>query len=166
MKAILRNYGIRMNTEQRQVARSQASDMVRTRGTARIPNPPRDIIPQPGPRGVLLSWSLPSGFADDITGWRVYKDDENTLYVELHDRGSRQHFIETTAGSIPPVSNFFVSSINALGQESAKVQVQSAAAVEAGAPPMPGSPPGYTQGNAGGGNTGGGTGGRGQNQRL
>lgn len=161
MKAILRGYGIRMNTEQRQVARASASDMVRTRGVARTPGAARDLIPQPAPRGIFLSWSLPAGMTDDIAGWRVYKDDEKTLYVELHDRGSRQHFIETTAGATPPVTNLFVSSINALGVESRKVQIQGTALPESGAPAMPSSPPGYTSGRSGGGNTGGGTGGGG-----
>lgn len=159
MKAILRNYGIRMTTEERQVARATASDMVRTRGTAKIPFPPREIFAQSGPRGVLLSWSLPAEPSDDIFGWRIYKDDESTLMIELHDRGSKQHFVECTSGSTPPVTNFFISSINAFGAESRKIQVQGTASVESGAPSFPSSPPGYSQGGASGG-TGGGTGGR------
>src|SRR5713226_3539559 len=103
MKVILRGYGIRMTTEQRQVARAQARDMTLTRGTAQKPQPPREIITQSGPRGVLLSWSLPSGYNTDIQRWRIYKDDENTLYAEIYDRGARQHFIETTAGAVPPM---------------------------------------------------------------
>lgn len=152
MKVILRGYGIRMNTMQRQVARSNARDVTVTRGTSRPPQPPREIITQAGPRGVLLSWSLPVGFNSDIQRWRVYTDDENTIYAEIMDRGTRQHFVESTAGSTPPVRNFFVSSLNALGIESQRVQVQASAAVEAGAPTMPSAPPGYSQGGAGGGN--------------
>jgi hypothetical protein len=148
MKAILRNYGIRMTTEQRQVARAQAGDMVRTRGTARVPRPPRDVILQAGPRGVLLSWTLPDDGGQDVRGWRVYKGDESTLYCEIKDRGTRQHFVEATAGTTPPQNNLFVSAFNALGVESAKVQVQGAATSETGAPTMPSSPPDY--GNTGG----------------
>lgn len=140
-----------MNTEQKQVARAQARDATLTRGTARLPQPPRDIIAQSGPRGVLLTWNLPAGFNTDIQRWRVYKDDENTLYAEVNDRGTRQHFIEATSGATPPVTNFFVSSLNSFGVESQKVQVQGTAAVEAGAPSMPSVPPGYTSGGAGGG---------------
>jgi hypothetical protein len=103
---------------------------------------------------VFLSWSLPSGFNADIQRWRIYKDDENTVYAEIFDRGTRQHFIETTAGASPPVTNLFVSSLNSLGIESQKVQVQSQAAIEAGAPSMPSSPPGYTSAGAGGGSRG------------
>lgn len=152
MKVITRGYGIRMNTEQRQIARSQAADDTRTRGTAQKPQPPRNIVCQNGPRGIFVTWNLPTGFSTDIQRWRVYKDDENTLFQEINDRGTRQCFIETTAGVTPPVVNVFVSSVNALGVESQLVQVQGTAAVEAGAPPMPNVPPGYNQGGAGGGN--------------
>src|SRR6266852_6319697 len=141
-----------MTSEQRQVARAQARDLTLTRGTAQKPLPPREIITQAGPRGVLLSWSLPAGYNTDIQRWRIYKDDENTLYAELMDRGARQHFIEATAGATPPTTNFFVSSVNNLGVESQKIQVQASAAVEAAAPTMPSSPPGYTSCGAGGGN--------------
>src|SRR6266566_366280 len=144
MKAILRNYGIRMTTEERQVARADAADTTRVRGTAQRPGNPRDIIAQAGPRGVLLSWALPAGFNQDVRGWRVYKDDENTLYAELKDRGTRQHFIEATAGASPPQMNFFVSAVNGLGVESTKIQVQAAAIAETGAPSMPSSPPAYS----------------------
>jgi hypothetical protein len=94
---------------------------------------------------------LPAGLNSEIQRWRVYKDDENTLYAEVNDRGTRQHFIESTSGSTPPVTNIFVSSLNSLGIESQKVQAQGQAATEAGAPTMPSVPPGYTSGGAGGG---------------
>jgi hypothetical protein len=143
-----------MTTEKRQIARAQARDVTLTRGTSQKPQPPREIITQSGPRGVLLSWSLPAGFNTDIQRWRIYKDDENTLYAEIMDRGTRQHFIEATAGASPPITNFFVSSLNNLGVESQKIQVQASASAEAGAPTMPASPPGYTSGGAGGGSRG------------
>lgn len=152
MKLPYRGYGLRMNSEQRQLAKSQAKDIILTRGTAQKPQPPRDIVVQSGPRGVLVTWDLPSGFNTDIQRWRVYKGDENTLYAEIMDRGTRQHFIEATAGSVPPATNIFVSSLNNLGVESQKVQAQGQASVEAGAPSMPSVPPGYTDGGAGGGN--------------
>src|SRR2546430_801782 len=153
MKVILRGYGIRMTSEQRQVARATARDTILTRGTAQRPQPPRDIVAQSGPRGILVTWNLPSGFNSDIQRWRVYKDDENTLYAEINDRGTRQHFIEATSGATPPTVNVFVSSLNSLGVESQKVQAQGKATVEAAAPAMPSVPPGYTSGNYGGGDT-------------
>lgn len=121
----------------------RTSDFLRTRGTVKIPSPPRDIIAQSGPRGVLLTWSNPNQYSD-VTGWRIYKGDENTLYTEIRDRGNRQCFVESTAATISPVSNFFISSVNSLGKESQKVQAQKAALNESGAPAMPGSPPGFT----------------------
>jgi hypothetical protein len=145
MKCILRGYGIGMSTEERFQARSQASDMTRARGTVRVPVPPRDIFLQPGPRGVLLNWRAGAGFTDDIAGYRIYKDDEQSLFCEIKDPSTTQHFVESSAGSTPPVTNFFVSSINKLGQESPLVQVQSQSKVEAGAPTMPGTPNTYTQ---------------------
>lgn len=153
MKCILRGYGVNMTQQQRYIQRGIARDATLTRGTTQKPQPPREIIPQAGPRGILLVWSLPSGFNSDIQRWRVYKGDENTLYADINDRGTRQCFVESTSGSTPPVTNLFVSSMNALGIESQKVQVQGQASVEAGAPTMPSVPPGYTQGGAGGGDT-------------
>lgn len=152
MKLPYRGYGIRMNSEQRQLAKSQAKDIVLTRGTSQKPQPPRDIITQAGPRGILVTWNLPEGFNTDIQRWRIYKGDENTLYAELMDRGTRQHFIESTSGATPPVTNIFVSSVNNFGIESAKVQVRGQASTEAGAPSMPAVPPGYTDTGSGGGN--------------
>lgn len=151
MKVISRGYGVGMSTQERQNARAHAADVTRTRGTAQVPQPPRDIICQNGPRGMLVTWNLPAGFNADIQRWRVYKDDESTLYADINDRGTRQCFIEATAGSAPPVVNAFVSSMNNLGQESRKVQAQGQAATEAGAPAMPSVPPGYTATSSGGG---------------
>jgi hypothetical protein len=153
LKVILRSYGIRQNAQEKAVARATARDLTLTRGTAQVPQPPRNIVCQSGPRGILVTWNLPNGLNTDIQRWRVYKNDEKTLYAEINDRGTRQCFVETTAGSTPPVTNVFVSSLNSLGAESQKVQSQGQAATEAGAPVMPTVPPGYNQGGAGGGNT-------------
>lgn len=161
MKAILRGYGLRMNTEERQIARSQADDMTRARGTARRPNAPRAIFVQTGPRGILVNWQPGAGFAKDIAGYRIYKDNEFSLFAEIHEPITTQHFIDSSAGSVPPVTNIFVSAISKLGRESPLVQAQSVAAVEPGAPPFPGTPGGYGT-NFGGGTGAGGGGGKGQ----
>lgn len=144
MKVILRNYGIRMSSEQRQVAKSQAADMTRTRGTGKLPVAPRDVIVQSGPRGLLVSWILGEGFTDDVAGFRIYKDNELTQFAEIRDPSTTQHYIETTAGSTPPNTNIFVSSLNKLGQESPLVAAQGASLVEAGAPVFPPTPPTHT----------------------
>ena len=123
--------------------RQKALDALRSRGTLKLPQAPRDIIAQSGARGVFLTWGLPQVYFD-IVGWRIYKTDENTLYTEIRDRGNRQCFVEATASATSPVTNFFVSSVNQLGRESQKVQVQKAAANEANAPANPPPPPGYT----------------------
>lgn len=120
----------------KQKARLQAEDYLRLRGSKQIPDPPRSLFFQSGPRGFLVSWSLPVVYSD-IVGWRIYKDDEASLFTEIRDRGIRQKFIESTAGATPPQVNIFISSINALGVESAKVQGHGAATAEAAAPTMP-----------------------------
>lgn len=123
--------------------RQATLDFLRNRGTARIPDPPRDLIAQSGPRGVLLTWNNPQVFFD-IVGWRIYKADEKTLYTEIRDRGNRQCFVECTAATTSPTNNFFVSSLNQLGAESQKIQTQKAALNESGAPSMPGTPSGFS----------------------
>ena len=137
--------------------RQQTLDFLRGRGTARLPQPPRDLIAAPGPRGVLVTWNLPQVYWD-VEGWRVYKNDEKTLYHEIRDRGTRQMFVESTAATTSPMTNFFISSLNGLGKESPKIQVKAAALNEPGAPAMPGVPPGYNSGGSGGLFTGGGHG--------
>lgn len=133
--------------------RVKSADYLRVRGTNKQPAAPVNLQAQPGPRGIFLTWTLPA-LSTDIAGWRVYKGDENTLYHSTQDRGTRQVFVESTAGDAPPTINLFVSSINNLGVESLKVQTQGAAATETGAPVMPGVPPGYNQTAGGGGNRG------------
>lgn len=143
MKVILRGYGTNMTNQQRQVARSQAQDMVIARGTGRPPIAPRDVFVQSGPRGILVNWRLGAGYTADIAGFRIYKDDENSHFADILDPNTKQHFIEATSGSTPPVTNIFVSAINSLGVESPKVQAQSQALTEAGAPSMPSTPSTY-----------------------
>ena len=157
MKVILRNYGVRQTTSERQASRAQAADAVRTRGTGKVPGMPRDVFMQPGPRGILVNWLPPAGFSADIVGWRIYKDDETKLFADLKDAKTTQHFIETTSGATPPVTNVFVSAVSNLG-ESAKVQAQGAAIAESGAPSMPSTPQTYTTPYTGGGSGGSGRG--------
>lgn len=156
MKCIDRNYRAGMKPKERIVAKQKARDMVLTRGTGRVPLPPRDVQVQSGPRGLLVSWKLPAGYWQDISGWRVYKDTESTLYEAINDVATRQCFIETTAASTSPTANVFISSVSQFGKESAKAQAQGAAENEASAPAMPSSPPEYTSTYSGGGSYGGG----------
>lgn len=127
--------------------RLQVTDFVRQRGVNIPPAPPRDVIVQPGPRGVFIVWGLPPGNTSNIAGWRIYRGDENTLLDKIPDRGTRNYLVPASAGSSPPSTNIFVSSVNALGVESSKVQVQGKATTEAGAPSLPSVPAGYSEGN-------------------
>ena len=136
--------------QESQIKLQQASDLLKVRGTPQRPQPPRDIVVQSGPRGLFVTWKTQDKQFADIVGWRVYKDDETTLFHEIKDRGTRQIFIETTAGATPPSVNVFISAVNARGVESPKIQAQGAALAEAGAPAMPGPPPGYTAESSGG----------------
>jgi hypothetical protein len=126
--------------------RQVATDFVRQRGTAKQPNPPRDIIPQSAPRGIYLTWGLPPGDATDIAGWRIYSPDENTLVGQLSDRGTRSFTVPATAGSNPANINIFISAVNSLGVESTKVLTTGKAIAESGAPTQPSVPPGFTVG--------------------
>jgi len=131
------------NPQLRQIQRMHDANMIRTLGTQRTPQAPRGLVVQSSSRGFLLSWSLPATF-DDIVGWRIYKDTENQLYGELRDRGTRSYPIEATAGASPSYVNVFVSSLNARGMESPKVQIQGKATAEAGAPSVPTIPTSFT----------------------
>lgn len=149
MKVVLRGYGTRMTAEERYTARSEAANLVRTVGTARVPQPPTGLIAQSSPRGVQVTWNYPE-VNQDIQRWRVYKDNENLLFAEIKDRGTRQCFVDATAGASPSTINVFVSSVNAAGVESAPVQIQGKAIAEAGAPALPSAPPEYGSVNSGG----------------
>lgn len=126
-----------------QRSRIQITDFIRQRGTSQRPLAPRDVRAIGSSRSVLVLWALPSPNSD-ILGWRIYKDTEANLYKEIADRGTRQCSVESSAGA---VTNFFVSSVNALGApggESPKVQVQGTATAEAGAPAVASTPPDTT----------------------
>ncbi|MBV9179878.1 MAG: hypothetical protein JO356_01085 [Acidobacteria bacterium] len=143
MKIIRRNYGINMTPNERIQARRDAQDTTITRGTDRKPDPPRDVIATAAPRGVLLNWRPPF-YATDLAGYRVYKDSETSLFAEIRDPLATQHFVDCTAGTTPPTTNFFISSVSKIGRESQKVMIQGSATAETGAPAMPVTPPTYT----------------------
>lgn len=127
----------------RHMQRIQDIDNAAAKGGLKSPLPPRAVQVQSSSRGFLLSWNLPAVFSD-IVGWRIYKDTESQLYGELRDRGTRQYPIETSSGASPSKVNVFVSSLNARGVESPKIQIQGIATAEAGAPSVPGVPTSFT----------------------
>ncbi len=144
MKLIVRGYGVGMTSNEKLNARVLAMTLTLTRGTTRVPKPPRDLFTQSGPRGILLNWRFPEGYAADIAGWRVYKGDETSLFAEIREPLTTQWFVESTAGASPPTVLLFVSSFNKIGVESPKIMVSGAATAEAGAPTTPKTPSAYT----------------------
>jgi hypothetical protein len=141
VKVIVRGYGIGMTNNEKLNARVLATTLTITRGTTKVPSPPRDLFVQPGPRGILLNWRFPEGYTADIAGWRVYKGDEQSLFAEIRDPLTTQWFVESTAGTTPPNVMLFVSSFNKIGVESTKLSVTGSATAETGAPSTPTTPP-------------------------
>lgn len=134
------------NSDEKFLQRQVATDFVRQRGTTKQPNPPRDIVAQPAPRGVYLTWGLPPGDSSDIAGWRIYSPDENTLVGRTADRGTRSFIVPATAGATPATVNIFVTSVNPLGVESGKIMITGKAIAESAAPTQPSTPPGFSTG--------------------
>ena len=140
MRQPLQNARTAATPDEIRQGRELRQEVLRTRGTAQRPQPPRDVRTVASSRAVLLLWALPVPSAD-ITGWRVYKGTELNLYREISDRGTRQCSVEGTQNA---VMNLFVSSVNALGSpdgESSKVQAQGTPTAEAGAPGVASTPP-------------------------
>lgn len=142
----------------------QTSTVNNLTGARRRPDPPRSLVIQPGSLEVLLTWNAPQIF-NDIAGWRVYKDTENNLFSAITDPNTRQCTVKVPADTN---TGLYVSSVNALGRESIKVQIIGKANTDqyvvtgtgggtGGTSPTP--PPGYDQepsgGKSGGGRYGG-----------
>lgn len=130
------------------------ADILSLKGTSDRPDSPRDLRYLASSRGALIFWSLPTSFSD-IVKWRIYKDTEVNMITELSDRGTRQVTIELTSGTTPPVTNIFVTSVNAAGRESIPAHIQAQATAETGAPAAASAPADYT-----------GTGGRNKSYRF
>lgn len=127
--------------------RVSAQTQVHAHGSPRRPDAPRDVTAQSGPGGALIKWLLPASNADNVTGWRIYKDTEDNIAIDLKDRGAREYFLPLTSGATPPITSVFLSTVNGF-TESQKVQVKAQALADAASPgavPIP--PPGYSGGN-------------------
>lgn len=121
-------------------------------GASDIPPLPRDFVAQSGARKVLLTWGLAAN--DGITAhWRLYRDTESNLVMEIADRGTRQMTLDVTAGASPPTYNFFVSGVSLAGHEGPKLQTQGKALTEAAAPSDPVPPTSFSGTASGGGDT-------------
>lgn len=137
-------------SEEKIFLKSQAIDAVRVRGTGVIPDPPRNLQAQAGNSKVMLTWTRPKS---KVSGYRVYRDTENNLVLAVQDSGATLAEIPSSAGASPTVTSFFVSAVNAFGNESTKAQVVSSAKTFATAPSDP-LPPPDTPPPSGGGGTG------------
>lgn len=135
---------------QRAIEKQRLSDQIRSRGTVSTPEAPRDVQVQPAAGGVLVTWKLSNKSTDSGSGWRVYLNTESNLAVQVRDRGTRQAFIPLSSGVSPTSVNVMVSSVSALGRESAKVVKAATPLAQSGTTTVPTVPPGYSGESAGG----------------
>lgn len=126
-------------------------------GQAKAPAPPRSLIAQGGSLQVLVTWNAPVN-PQGVVGYCVYKDNEVNKIATISDPATRQYSFKVTSAT--PTA-FYVSSMNARGFESQKVQVIGQANTDelvvsgtgggtGGSAPPP--PPGYDGEPSGGGN--------------
>lgn len=130
-----------------------AATVSQVAGSQKRPDPPRSIIAQPGSLEVLLTWNAPYRNGD-ISSWRIYKDTESNLVDTVADPNVRQARIKLPANT---ATAFYISSVNAAGRESIKVQIIAKAntdqlVVSGGTSgTTPSLPPGYSGEPSGGG---------------
>lgn len=149
MKSPLLQNAAGSNLRERAVDKQRLSDQIRIRGTVSIPDAPRDVQVQAADGGVLVSWKLPEKHGS-ICGWRVYKDTESNLAVQVRDKGTRQAFIPLSSGVSPATSNIMVSALTNMGRESSKVVKAATPLAQASTTTVPTVPPGYSQEASGG----------------
>lgn len=130
-----------LSAEERIQALRVAANAVASLGTEVAPEPPRNIIAQPGSRKAVVTWLQPQRSAD-VTGYRIYKDNEGSIVATVESGDALRYEVPLSSGSTAPVTNIFISSVNAGGKESARIQVQCAAIVEVAAPSDPAPPSG------------------------
>ncbi len=101
------------------ILQENAGTTLRVSGTTRRrPHPPQGIGGTVGLQEVTLTWTMPSN-SSDIAGWRVYKDDETKLIQSIKDPNTLTAIIKL---SVTTPVGFWVSSVNAAGRESVKIQ--------------------------------------------
>jgi hypothetical protein len=93
---------------------------------------------QGGNSKLVVTWNAPE---DDVgvSRYNIYKDDENGFYGSV-PVSMRRYDVAVTSGTTPSASAVYVSSVNALGKESNKVQAIGTPVVDTGAVADP-SPP-------------------------
>lgn len=96
---------------------------------------------QGGNSKLVVTWNAP----EDDTGvvrYNIYKDDENGFY-DSKPASVRRCDVAFTSGATPSAGSVYVSSLNALGKESNKVQAIATPVVDATAVADP-TPPADT----------------------
>lgn len=121
-------------------AKRQTEELMRLRGDNRKPDPPRDLIAQPGSRSALVTWKPPVEIGK-VGSYRIYTPRENDLFDTKRDPLTTSVTIPLSSGASPSSQNVFVSCVSPGGMESNKVQVIVVATAEAGAPSVPTVPP-------------------------
>jgi len=119
MKSIL-PHTIKQNANDQLLTRLLTNARLLIAGTPQKPSAPRGVrFSQKTDTSGLLFWEPPA-VPSQVTGYRVYRDIETTLAIEIGDPKTLQAQVDMpTSRSV----NFFVSAVN--GQaESAKIQVQ------------------------------------------
>ena len=137
------------NYMERASEKQRLGAIVRSRGTVRLPDAPRDIQVQSADGGVFLTWKLPEKH-QDIGGWRVYINTESNLAVQVRDKGTRQIFLPLSSGSDPASFNVMISSMSTLGRESVKVVQACKPLSQSDDTVVPTAPAGYLEESAGG----------------
>ena len=117
---------------ERQRQQMLAADLLKTRGSGKRPAAPRSVQVTAGRSSVLVTWYPPDlSQRKDIYGWRVYKGNETTCVASIDDPIVTQCTVPSSAGSsTSPNYTFFVSSVNAAGDESARIPCIGAATAE------------------------------------
>lgn len=101
--------------------REGASSVLPLVRNSKRPDPPRNLISQAGSLQALITWNSPVK-SDDIAGWKIYKDNEGNLFTSIMDPDAHQVSVPLPANTSTFV---YVSSMNAAGRESIKVQVMA-----------------------------------------
>lgn len=109
-------------------------------GTGVHPDPPRDLIAQTAPNGILITWGLPQNGGSDIDGWTVYYPNDVIKAASIPGRGTRQYLLVASSGSVQA----WVASVNPQGLESAKVLITGTAGTSTAT--VPSTPPGFSSG--------------------
>lgn len=129
------------------VMRENAAAVLPGAQTRKRPDPPRNLISQPGPSSAFITWNAPSNLRA-VAGYRVYRDNENNFLLAITDPTTRSVTVQMPASSSTFV---YVSAVSGSGRESVKLQVMATSGAAAAASPV--LPPGYQAEPTGGSQT-------------